>query len=84
MKQYWAKHQGRTRWGVRTPLEKADDVYLSEGGNLFIWSDAVAVRDGCLIFHNDAGVIQCAIAPGRWDAVFEAAPDDTPQSVETR
>ena len=84
MKPYWAKHQGRTRWGVRTQLDKADELYVSEGGNLFIWSDVVEVRDGCLLFRADDGAVRCALAPGRWEAVFEAAPDDTPQSVETR
>jgi len=84
MKQYWAKHQGRTRWGVRTPLEKGEQLYTSDEGNLFVWSDVVEVREGCLVFRSEAGAIQGAFAPGRWDAVFEAAPDDTPQSVETR
>ena len=23
MKQYWARHQGKFRWGVSTPLERA-------------------------------------------------------------
>jgi hypothetical protein len=36
------------------------------------------------VFLNDAGVIQGALAVGRWDAFFEAGADDSPQSVETR
>ena len=84
MKQYWARHQGKSRWGVRTPLETSDDLYKTASGLVFIWADRVELRDGSLVFLNDAGVVQGAIAPGRWDAVFEAGPDDVPQAVETR
>jgi hypothetical protein len=84
MKQYWARHQGKTRWGVRTPLETSDDLYKTAAGLVFIWADRVELRDGSLVFLNDAGVVQGAIAPGRWDAVFEAGPDDGPQAVETK
>ena len=85
MKQYWARHQGRSRWGVRTPLETADNLYKSEGGVFFVWSDRVELRDGNLVFVNESGTVQGAIAAGRWDAVFEAGPeDDAPQAIETR
>jgi hypothetical protein len=85
MKQYWARHQGRSRWGVRTPLETSTDLYKSPGGLFFVWADRVELRDGNLVFLKDDGVIQGAIAAGRWDAFFEAGPDDdVPQAVETR
>jgi hypothetical protein len=84
MKQYWARHQGKSRWGVLTPLEKSDDLYTSAGGAFFVWADRVELRDGNLVFLDDAGELQGAIAAGRWDAVFEAGPDDGPQNVETR
>lgn len=83
MKQYWARHQGRNRWGVRTPLETGEDVYKTGTGVFFVWADKVVLDAGNLVFVNDEGVIQAAIAVGRWDAVFEAGPDDSPQSVET-
>jgi len=82
---YWARHQGKTRWGVRTPLETSDTVYKSETGMFFVWSDRVELRDGSLVFVSDAGEIRGALAPGRWDAFFEAGPDDDqPAAVETR
>lgn len=85
MKQYWARHQGRSRWGVRTPLETPDSLYKTEGGMFFVWADRVEVRDGTLLFLNDAGEIQGALGAGRWDAVFEAgADDDAPAAVETK
>lgn len=84
MKQYWAKHQGRTRWGVRTGLETGESLYKSEGGLFFVWSDRVELRDGNLVFVTDAGEIQGALAAGSWHAVFEAGPDDSPQAVETK
>jgi hypothetical protein len=85
MKQYWARHQGRFRWGVRTPLETADNLYKSEGGVFFVWSDRVELRDGSLVFLTDAGEVRGAIAAGRWEAFFEAGPDDDiPTAVETR
>lgn len=84
MKQYWARHQGKLRWGVRTPLETPDALYKSETGMFFVWADRVELRDGSLVFVNDAGEMQGALAPGRWDAVFEAGSDDAPQAVETR
>ncbi|MCX5739961.1 MAG: hypothetical protein NTZ61_15975, partial [Proteobacteria bacterium] len=74
MKQYWARHQGKSRWGVRTPLETSDDLYKTASGLVFIWADRVELRDGSLVFLNDEAVLQGAIAPGRWDAVFEAGP----------
>jgi len=84
MKQYWARHQGKTRWGVRTRLETADEVYKSSSGLFFVWADRVELREGSLVFLQDSGAIQGAIAPGAWDAVFEAGQDDAPQSIETR
>jgi hypothetical protein len=84
MKQYWAKHEGKVRWGVRTQLETSDDVYKSESGIFFVWADKVELRDGSLVFLSDSGAIHAAIAAGRWDAVFEAAPDDEPKAVETK
>ena len=87
MQQYWAKHQGRTRWGVKVSAEAeasvADATYRSQAGHLFIWADELKVDDGALEFRNDEGRLQAAVAPGAWIAVFEAAPDDTPASVET-
>ena len=85
MRQYFAKHQGSKRWGIRTPLEPAEesDVYTSTGGHLFIWSDAVELRDGALVFRTEEGVLKAAIAPGGWDAVYEAFEDDTPTAVES-
>jgi hypothetical protein len=85
MKQYWARHQGRSRWGVRTPLETADNLYKSEGGLFFVWADRVELREGSLVFLNEKGTIQGALAAGRWDAFFEAGPeDDGLQNVETK
>lgn len=86
MKKYWARHQGKSRWGVRTTLETSDDVYKTDGGVFFVWADRVELQQGGnLVFLNDAGEIQGAVAAGRWDAVFEAGPeDDSPQAVETR
>jgi hypothetical protein len=84
MKQYWARHQGRSRWGVRTPLDTSDAVYKTEAGMFFVWADKVELREGNLVFLTDQGEIRGAIAAGRWDAVFEAGADDAPQAVETR
>ena len=86
MRKYWAKHQGGTRWGVRTPLEPPteSDVYTSKVGHLFIWADVVELRDGSLVFRTDEGVLKAAIAPGRWDAVYEALEDDSPGPVEVK
>jgi hypothetical protein len=84
MKQYWARHRGKSRWGVRTTLETSDALYKSESGMFFVWADRVELREGTLVFVNDAGEIQGAIADGSWDAVFEAGPDDAPQGVETK
>jgi hypothetical protein len=84
MKQYWAKQQGKTRWGVRTPLESGDDLYKTETGIFFVWADQVELRDGNLVFSDDSGRVQAALAAGRWDAVFEAGLDDEPTAVETR
>lgn len=85
MKSYWARHQGKNRWGVRTPLEPSGDVYTTEAGVFFVWADRVEIQNGSLVFLDDAGAIQGALAPGRWDAVFEAGPEsDSPQAVETR
>ena len=62
MKQYWAKHQGRIRWGVRTAIETSDALYKSEGGLFFVWADRVELRDGSLVFLNEDGAIQGALA----------------------
>lgn len=83
MKQYWAKHQGKIRWGVRTGIETSDALYKSEDGLLFVWADRVDLLDGSLVFANADGTIQGALAAGSWQAVFEAGPDDSPQAVET-
>jgi hypothetical protein len=84
MRQYWAGHEGRRRWGVRTPLETGDDVYKTDAGILFVWSDKIVLDAGNLVFMNDDEEIRGALAAGRWDAVFEASPDDSPRTVETR
>ena len=85
MKQYWARHQGLNRWGVRTPLEPSDEATSgAPSGLIFVWADQVKLDDGNLVFMRDDGTIQGAIAAGRWEAVFEAGPDDSPQLVETR
>jgi len=84
MKQYWARHEGKTRWGVRTQLETGDDVYTAGGGVFFVWADRVELREGSLLFLSDDGKLQAALAPGRWDAVFEATAEDVPRTVETR
>jgi hypothetical protein len=85
MKQYWARHRGKSRWGVRTPLDTTDAVYKTEAGMFFVWADKVELREGNLLFLTDHGEIRGAIAAGRWDAVFEAgADDDVGQAVETR
>jgi hypothetical protein len=86
VRKYWAKHQGGTRWGVRTPLEPADEseVYTSRAGHLFVWADVVELRDGALVFRTEEGVLKAAIAPGGWDAVYEASEDDSPGPVESR
>jgi hypothetical protein len=85
VRKYFAKHQGKTRWGIRTPLEPAEksDVYKSEAGHLFIWSDVVELRDGALVFRTEGGHLKAAIAPGAWDAVYEAFEDDSPAAVES-
>jgi hypothetical protein len=86
VRQYWARHKGSTRWGIRTPLEPADEseVYTSKAGHLFVWADVVELRDGCLVFRTEEGVLKAAIAPGGWDAVYEALEDDTPSTIESR
>jgi hypothetical protein len=84
MKQYWARHEGRIRWGVRTPLVTSDDAAAQGGGLLFVWADRLVIEQGGIVFERDDGTIQGAIAPGQWEAVFEAAPDDSPQPVETQ
>ena len=77
MKQYWARHQGLTRWGVRTARESANERENEQGaGLIFVWADKLVLDAGSLVFMRDDGTIQGAIAPGRWDAVFEAGPDD--------
>jgi hypothetical protein len=83
MKQYWARHEGRNRWGVRTPLETSESTHPHGTNVLFVWADKLVLEGGALVFMRDDGTIQGAIAPGRWDAVFEAGPDDSPQPVET-
>jgi len=84
VKQYWARHEGKLRWGVRTSLETADEVYKTETGIFFVWADKVELREGSLVFLTDSGTIQAALAAGRWDAVFEAGVDDDPRTVETK
>jgi hypothetical protein len=84
MKQYWARHEGRNRWGVRTSLVTFDEAGGNDAGLLFVWADRLVLDAGSLVFKRDDGTVQGAIAPGHWDAVFEAGPDDSPQVVETR
>ena len=92
MRKYWAKHRGAKRWGVWitsgasiTGESKNEDLYLSDAGHLFVWADRIEIRDGDLLFANDDGVNQGAIARGKWGAVYEASGDaDVPQAVETR
>jgi len=85
LRKYFAKQHGSTRWGIRTPLEPAEgsDVYTSKAGHLFIWADVVELRDGALVFRTEGGHLKAAIAPGGWDAVYEALEDDTPAPVES-
>jgi hypothetical protein len=83
MKQYWARHEGRIRWGVRTPLVAGEGAQASAAGLLFVWADRLVLDQGALVFMRDDGGIQGAIATGHWEAVFEAGPDDSPQPVET-
>ena len=84
MKQYWARHQGLNRWGVRTPLEPSNAGAREPGaGLIFVWADKLVLDQGSLVFSSDDGTVQGAIAPGHWHAVFEAGPDDSPESVET-
>jgi hypothetical protein len=84
MKQYWARHEGRVRWGVRTPLDTSDEIEHTPAGVFFVWADRVELREGSLVFLDDAGTIQAALAPGRWDAVFQATEENTPRNVETK
>ena len=86
MQQYWAKHEGRIRWGVKPSkdMDTAGDTYQSEAGHLYIWADDVRIDDGVLEFRSEDGQLKAAVAPGRWDAVYEASQDDTPTSVETK
>jgi len=84
MKQYWARHQGRNRWGVRTPLETSDGAHEHGVALVFVWADKLLLDESSLVFMREDGSIQGAIAPGRLDAVFEAGPDDSPQPVETQ
>jgi hypothetical protein len=84
MKQYWARHEGKIRWGVRTQLETSEDVYTAGGSVFFVWADRVELREGSLVFLSEGGQLQAALAPGRWDAVFEATTEDVPRTVETR
>ena len=41
-------------------------------------------RDGCLVFRTEESVLKAAIAPGAWEAVYEALEDDTPAPVEIK
>lgn len=90
MRKYWAKHRGAKRWGVwitggSNLTGENEDLYLSESGHLFVWADRLDIRNGDLLFTNDDGAIQGAIARGKWGAVYEALGDaDVPQAVETR
>jgi hypothetical protein len=86
MRQYWAKHKGLKRWGVRTPLETGEEVYRAGDRQIFfVWADRVDLVGGVLLFRSEAGELQGALAPGAWEAVFEVLPDaDVPQAVETR
>ena len=36
MKQYWAKHQGKVRWGVRTGVETSEGLYKSDLTRLLV------------------------------------------------
>lgn len=84
MKQYWARHQGLRRWGVRTPVETAEDVHKTEMGVLFVWADVVELVGGALVFRSQSGELQGGFAPESWQAFFEAAVDaDTAQAIET-
>ncbi len=83
MHQYWAKHKGRKRWGVRTPFPKAD-AYVSESGDIYVWADKVEVQNGCLLFWGHEEELNGAFAAGQWCAVYHAALDDTPEAMETK
>ena len=65
------------------PLETSDGDPKHAVGLLFVWADKLVLDGGSLVFMRDDGNLQGAIAPGRWEAVFEAGPDDSPQQVET-
>jgi hypothetical protein len=84
MKQYWARHQGLNRWAVHTSLVASGETTHEHGaGLLFVWADKLVLDAGSLVFMRGDGTVQGAIAPGHWDAVFEAGSDDTLDSVET-
>jgi hypothetical protein len=84
MEQYWARHKGKVRWGVRTPIEETGRTYVSESGIFFVWADKVEVQGGCLLFWGSDGQLNGAIAPGLWHAVYQASKDDTPEALETK
>ena len=84
MQQYWAKHKGKHRWGIITPIEGTDSTYSTERGTLFVWADKVEVQGGCLLFWGVDDELNGAIAPGLWHAVYQAAQDDTPTALETK
>ena len=84
MEQHWASHKGKRRWGVRTAAAELDpSTYLSKGGDLFVWAVRVDVQDGCLLFFGEGDALNGAFAAGRWQAVYLAAMDDSPEAVET-
>ena len=85
MQQYWAKHEGKRRWGIRVALDAAEELYRSDAGAIFIWADRAEIEQGCLVFRSDEGELQAALAPGQWLVVFEAKADiDEAPGVETR
>ena len=85
MRQYWAKHEGKRRWGVRVTVETDPEIHRSEGGAIFIWADHADIDDGTLTFRDEEGGLKAALAPGAWLAVFEAKTDDDhAPGLETR
>ncbi len=84
MEQHWASHKGKRRWGVRTTASVDPTLYVSKGGELFVWADRVDLRDGCLLFFGEGDALNGAFAAGQWQAVYLAALNDSPEAVERR
>ena len=84
MHQYWAKHKGKKRWGVRTPFPKASDAYVSDSGDIYVWADKLEIKDGSLLFWGEGEELNGAIGSGHWHAVYQAATDDSPEAIETK